>query len=79
MHKPTEIAEISLALWYLPLPQLEEVKQLVLRLRKESGYDQPIDDSDEWTRQDELDFSEATWRRLDEEELKEESGHAEAG
>ena len=62
MHKP---AEISLALWYLPLEKLEEVGRLVTSLKEAHGYDQPIDDSDEWTRQDELDFSRASMTYLD--------------
>jgi hypothetical protein len=66
--KPQEIAVISLSLWYLPLPQLEQVKELVLRLRKEHGYDEPIDDSDEWTEEDKREISAASFQRLLEEE-----------
>jgi hypothetical protein len=57
MLKPKEIGEISLALWYLPLDKVEEVKRLVLELKKEHGYKEPIDDSDEWTEEDLQDLS----------------------
>ena len=63
MLKPQEIAQISLALWYLPLPQLEEVKRLVLELKAKPGFAEPIDDSDEWTEEDRQDFRRATARR----------------
>jgi hypothetical protein len=66
MLKPKEIAEISLALWYLPLPQLVQVSELVFRLKKEHGYDEPIDDSDEWTEEDMREVREASLRRWDE-------------
>jgi hypothetical protein len=66
--KPQEIAQISLALWYLPLPQLEEVKRLVLDLKAKHGYSEPIDDSDEWTEEDREDFQRASMKRWDERE-----------
>jgi hypothetical protein len=59
MLKPQEIAEISLALWYLPLEKVAEIKQLGLSLKKECGYKEPVDDSDEWTDEDHEDFRRA--------------------
>jgi hypothetical protein len=79
MLKPKEIAEISLALWYLPLDKLEEVSQLVKDLKERHGYDQPIDDSDEWTSEDERDLMRATMKHLDEYDPWEEPGDAKAG
>jgi hypothetical protein len=79
MLKPKEIAEISLALWYLPLPQLVQVSELVFRLKKEHGYKEPIDDSDEWTEEDRREFSAASWERMLEEEAEEGADDAEAG
>ena len=66
MLKPKEIAEIALALWYLPLDKLEEVKKLVFELKGRHGYKEPIDDSDEWTEEDLRDFALASGRRLEE-------------
>jgi hypothetical protein len=66
MLKPQEIAQISLALWYLPLPQLEQVKRLVLELKQKHGYSEPIDDSDEWTEEDLEDFHAASARHAEE-------------
>jgi len=79
MQKPKEIAEISLALWYLPLDKLEEVAKLVFALKKEHGYEQPIDDSDEWTAEDKREFTEQSMLRLEAEEpWSEEWSHAQA-
>ena len=49
MLKPQEIEEITAALWYIPLEYLQEVRTLVSSLKERFGYDEPIDDSDEWT------------------------------
>ena len=68
MLKPKEIAEISLMLWYLPLQKVEEIKRLVLELKKQHGYGEPVDDSDEWTEEDREDLQRETWRRLEEED-----------
>jgi hypothetical protein len=76
MLKPKEIEDITQALWYLPLDKLPEVRALVFALKERHGYDEPIDDSDEWTEEDERDFSRATWQRLEEEDPSEEPGDA---
>jgi hypothetical protein len=68
MLKPKEIAEISLLLWYLPLEKVEKIKKLVLELKQQHGYDEPVDDSDEWTEEDMRDAREAALRRWDERE-----------
>jgi hypothetical protein len=68
MLKPKEIAEISLVLWYLPLEKVEEIKKLVLELKKQHGFDEPIDDSDEWTEEDKREFADEVFRRLDKED-----------
>ncbi len=68
MLKPKEIAEISLALWYLPLEKVEEIKKLVLELKQQHGYDEPVDDSDEWTEEDMRDAANEVFRRLDKED-----------
>lgn len=78
MLKPKEIAEISLALWYLPLDKVEEVRRLVMSLKESHGYHEPVDDSDEWTEEDERDFTQASLRRF-EEEGREEPGDVSAG
>jgi hypothetical protein len=65
MLKPKEIAEISLILWYLPLAKVEEIKKQVLELRSQCGYEEPIDDSDEWTEEDKRECREAALRRWD--------------
>jgi hypothetical protein len=70
MLKPKEIGEISLALWYLPLDKLEQVKRLVLELKKEHGYDEPLDDSDEWTEEDRREMSEAAMAEWDKREAQ---------
>lgn len=71
MLKPKEIAEISLILWYLPLEKVEEIKKLTLELKNQCGYDEPVDDSDEWTEEDMRDAREASLRRWDEREATE--------
>jgi hypothetical protein len=68
MLKPKEIADISLALWYLPLDKLEEVRKLVFSLKERHGYDEPTDDSDEWTEEDKQEATRMSLRRLDEED-----------
>jgi hypothetical protein len=72
MLKPKEIAEISLALWYLPLDKLEQVRDLVYALKKEHGFKEPIDDSDEWTEEDRQDLQRAFWQRVEEENAESE-------
>ena len=62
MLKPKEIAEISLILWYLPLAKVEEIKKQVLELRSQCGFEEPIDDSDEWTEEDMRDARMASMR-----------------
>ena len=68
MLKPKEIAEISLLLWYLPLEKVEEIKKLALELKNQCGYDEPVDDSDEWTEEDIRDAADEVFRRLDKED-----------
>jgi hypothetical protein len=68
MLKPKEIAEITLALWYLPLDKVEEVGKLVMSLKERHGYDEPVDDSDEWTEEDMHEATLMSLRRLDEED-----------
>lgn len=68
MLKPKEIADISLALWYLPLEKVEEVRKLVLSLKESHGYDEPTDDSDEWTEEDMQEATLMSLRHLDEED-----------
>ena len=68
MLKPKEIAEISLLLWYLPLEKVEEIKQRVLELKGQHGYDEPVDDSDEWTEEDRHEVRESALRRWEERE-----------
>jgi hypothetical protein len=65
MQKPKEIAEIGLDLWYLPLAQLAQVRDLVRSLKKDHGYDRPIDDSDEWTDEDLRDMTLASLAYFD--------------
>ena len=74
MLKPKEIEEITQARWHLPLPKLVEVRSLVWSLKECCGYAEPTDDSNEWTEEDEHDFSRAAWRRMEEEELSEGPG-----
>ena len=79
MLKPQEIAQISLALWYLPLDKVAEVRDLVFRLKKECGYEEPVDDSDEWTGEDRRDFQDASMKRWEEREEKDATDDAQAG
>jgi hypothetical protein len=72
MLKPKEIEEITSALWYLPLDKVEEIRKLVLDLKARHGFDEPTDDSDEWTDEDHREFTEASMRRLEEEDPWEE-------
>jgi hypothetical protein len=66
MLKPKEIAEISLLLWYLPLEKVEEIKKLALQMKDQCGYDEPVDDSDEWTEEDMRDAADASMRYAEE-------------
>ncbi|MBI1915702.1 MAG: hypothetical protein HYS12_13365 [Planctomycetes bacterium] len=51
------------------LPQkLREVRDYVLFLRQRYGEEYPADESDEWTEEDERDFTLASLRRLEEED-----------
>lgn len=68
MLKPKEIAEISLLLWYLPLEKVEQIKKLVLELKDQCGYGEPVDDSDDWTEEDMRDAADEVFRRLDKED-----------
>ncbi len=77
MLKPKEIAEISLVLWYLPLDRVEQIKKLVLSMKKECGYNEPVDDSDEWTDEDRQEWTQASMRRLEEEDPSPEEPAAE--
>jgi len=62
MLKPKEIEEITAALWYIPLEKLQEVRALVESLKERFGYPEPIDDSDEWTDEDQREWTEASMR-----------------
>lgn len=80
MLKPKEIGEITLALWYLPLDKLQQVKDLVLSLRAQHGYKEPVDDSDEWTEEDRRDLTEtAMGRATTEVPWEEDHGNVQAG
>ena len=68
MLKPKEIEEITAILWYIPLEKLQEVRTLVESLKERFGYPEPTDDSDEWTEEDERDFTLASLRRLEAED-----------
>jgi len=46
--------------------QLHLVREFALFLKARHGYAQPADESDEWTRQDELDFTRDSMRHLEE-------------
>jgi hypothetical protein len=74
MLKQKEIDEIGQLLWFLPLDKLTDVREYVIALKKRYGYDNPIDDSDEWTEEDMRDATEASLRRLEEEDPWEEPG-----
>jgi hypothetical protein len=79
MLKPQEIAQISLALWYLPLDKVAQIRDTVLRMKEECGYKEPIDDSDEWTDEDRSEFREAAMKRWDEREGTDASTDVQAG
>jgi hypothetical protein len=79
MLKPQEIAQIGLALWYLPLDKVAEVRDLVFRLKKECGYEEPVDDSDEWTDEDLRDAQDASMKRWDKREGMDAADDAQAG
>jgi hypothetical protein len=79
MQKPKEIAEISLALWYLPLHRLAEVRDLVLAIKKECGFPEPTDDSDEWSEEDLRDFQAAALKRWEEREETDAASDTHAG
>jgi hypothetical protein len=68
MLKSKEIEEITAALWHLPLDKLQEVRVLVTSLKERFGYDEPVDDSDEWTDEDRHEFTRASLRRLEEQD-----------
>jgi hypothetical protein len=68
MLKPKEIEEITAALWYIPLERLPEVRALVESLKERFGYDEPTDDSDEWTDEDRRDYTRAALLRLEQED-----------
>jgi hypothetical protein len=68
MLKPKEIAEIGLSLWYLPLDKVADIKKIVLAWKKECGYDQPTDDSNEWTEEDLQEANLESMRRLEKED-----------
>ena len=52
----------------LLVDRLGEVRDLALFLKGRYGYEQPVDESDEWTEQDERDATLAALRRLDQED-----------
>ncbi len=79
MLKPQQVAEISLALWYLPLHRLAEVRNLVMTIKQECGYQEPIDDSDEWTDDDRRECQEESIKRWDEREGTDAATDARAG
>ncbi len=78
MLKPKAIEEITEALWHIPLERLQEVRALVMSLKGQFGYDEPIDDSDEWTDEDLREWTEASMRYLEETDPYEDDtdGHA---
>ncbi|MFL5242149.1 MAG: hypothetical protein ACJ8FY_08575 [Gemmataceae bacterium] len=78
MLKAKEIGDITLSLWYLPLEKLVQVRELVNQLRQGHGYKEPIDDSDEWSVEDERDFTRSAMARLDEEDPWDEPDNAKA-
>ena len=69
-----EVAEISLALRDLPADKLVQVRDLVFALRRDCANTRPIDCSDEWTREDELDFCRASMIYFDAEHPDEDWG-----
>jgi hypothetical protein len=68
MWTQKQIDEIVQALWHLPIDKLVEVKAFVLYLKEEYGYEKPVDCSEEWTEEDEHDFTRASVTRLEEED-----------
>ncbi len=66
MLKSKEIESIAADLWYVPLEHLEEVRTFVKGILKRCGYDDPVDDSDEWTEEDRREATNQSLRRLDE-------------
>lgn len=68
MLKPKEIEDITAALWYIPLERLQEVRTLVLSLKERFGYEEPTDDSDEWTDEDREEFTRASLLRREQED-----------
>jgi hypothetical protein len=56
-HRPTWAAE-----------KLSEVRDLALFLRERYGAEQPADEKDYWTEEDQRDFTQASQRRLEEED-----------
>ncbi|MBX9585594.1 MAG: hypothetical protein K2X87_35245 [Gemmataceae bacterium] len=74
MVKPKEIAEIALALWYLPAEKVAEVGELVRQLRREHGLPEPVDDSDDLDETARRDIALATFRRFEAEHPDEDWG-----
>jgi hypothetical protein len=72
MWTQAQIDEIVKALWHLPADKLLEVKNFVLSLKQQYGYEQPVDCSDEWTDQDRRDFTLASMQNLEEQDPTEE-------
>ena len=79
MLKPKEIEEITKALWYIPLERLQEVRDLVLSLKERYGYDEPTDDSDEWTDEDLREWTEASMKYLEQTDPYEDTSDDQAG
>ncbi len=73
MVQPMELARLTLAMRDLPPDKFGQVRDLVYALRQDCGMT-PIDSSDEWTREDELDMSRACLMRFEEEHPDEEWG-----
>ncbi len=62
-----QVAEkIAQALPYLPLEKLKEARDYVLSLKERFGFDQPVDESDDWTEEDLRDVTQASLKRWDE-------------
>jgi hypothetical protein len=72
-----QIDEIVNALRHLPGDKLLEAKKFVLDLKERFGCPTPVDCSDAWTREDELDFSRESLLNLEARDpwIKEEPGH----
>jgi hypothetical protein len=73
MVKPMDIAQITLAMRDLPPDKFVQVRDFDHALRRDCGME-PIDSSDEWTREDELDMSRACLMRFEEEHPDEDWG-----